>query len=229
MIRILLSIIFLTFTQTLFSQLVETEINNRVHDKKVVDVYQIVLDVDKSDAKYYWDDFIEDQKDKKIKGYSVFRKKDLLETEYTSFPMISDKPIKLFMEFEEVNDKTYLNLFAQKESGKYISAGKRADRQTFANIKKLGNSYLEYFLPVYYREVIRDAEDQFENTQKDLKKVSDDLKDKKAELEALKAEIVAAENEKILLEEKLEKDIRVLNRKKYSYDEIRKELDRLYP
>ena len=206
-----------------FSQLLETATVAHMHEKKSVDAYQITLDVEKSEAKSYWNDFVEDQNDQKIRGYGFFSKKDLLETDLAEIPAISNDPVKLFMEFKEVRDKTQLLLYAKNANGKYVSADKGKDKLTFTNLKRFGNRYLNYFLPLYYRDVIRDAEDRMEDAQKDLTKLASDIKkdekrikDLKEDIRSLESDIEKHKMEKDKAENKLTATRKTLKRKQYT-------------
>jgi hypothetical protein len=227
MLKARMIIVLMVFSLSGYAQLVQTSISSQTHGDEVVNVYEIILDVDKPSAQEYWNDFIEDETDHNIKGLRLFNNKDLLETEMSVFPSIAQFPLKLYMHFDEVGDKTYLKLFAQKEDGKYLNPAKWKDRASFTNLQKFGNDYLEYFLPIYYRENLRDAENLFADTQKELNKVTDEIADYRQEIEQLEEKLREAEYEQANLESKLAKNQRLLRRKKYTYQEIKHILDHL--
>ena len=220
---------FLALGLSSFAQLVETTTKQYEHDEEMVHVYQITLDVDKDMAKEYWNDFMEDQNDQKIKGYGFFSKKDLLETEMTVIPSISNKAVKLYMRFDEDNGKTQLRLFAEEDQGGFLNPENRKDRLAFNNLKRLGNRYLEYFLPIYYRENLRNAEENLEERNEDLEAIKEDIKDYEKEIEKLQEKLVSAKEKQAEAEANIQKAQNVLKRKTYSYEEVKSIILNLNP
>mgnify|MGYP000229530602 CR=1 FL=1 len=223
--------ILLFFSTCAMAQMVSTENTIHVHKKESADAYKIIVDADKSDAKEYWNDFIQDENDRKIRGYGLFSKKDLLETDMIVIPALSNNPLKLFMHFEDAGDQTHMYLFAQKENGSFVS---KDDKMIYQNLQRLGNGYLEYFLPSYYREVLRDAEDNLEDAQKDVEKIKDDIKDDEEDIVSMKEKIKKLERrieedkaEQKELEAELERAQKLAKRKKYTYSEVRQEVEKL--
>lgn len=248
--QITLILALLIGTTQLTAQLFTTKTSQYEHKGKMVDTYLITLDIDKEDAKEYWNDFMEDENDTDIKGFGLFNKKDLLETELMVMRSISNDALKLFVKFEDINGTTHIQSFLKKKDGTFVSSSNSEDQLTFTNFKRLANRYLEYFIPLYYQQRIKNAEENLEDANDMVEDINDNIEDNKkdisknkekviklkeeiqelnAENEDLKQELKENEKKKVTAELNKAKAQKIIERKKFSYKEMIEMLNALEP
>ncbi len=199
------------------------------HEGDIVSSFNVRFEMDVAKAKSYWNDFMEDENDNDISGYGLFRKKDLLETEMTLMPELSNEPLKLFAHFRQLGEYAVLHLYAKDKSGTFIAEDSHPN--TFKNIQRLAQRFVKYTVPLHCENLLDEAQDKLKDYQKQRERKQDDIEDMEEDITEHQEEIQDLKKEiqqgKISLEgidQNIESAKADLEAKESLYDSIKKEL-----
>ncbi len=168
------------------------------YDKETRPAIQIVLEPKPDVLKKAWEDYMKDEFKVKLKGTGLFSNKDVLSAEEVKISEISSKKLNFYTRIVEKGANTEMSVFASL--GYDLHIGKDNYASEFAQIKKITLDFLNQYLPNYYQERLKNAEDQFSSLTKDRDKLEKNIADNTEKIEKLtkdnekmRAELAAAE------------------------------------
>lgn len=174
------------------------------YDKETRPAIQVVLEPEPDELKKVWEDYMKDEFKVKLKGTGLFSNKDVLSAEEVKISEISSKKLNFYTRIVEKGANTEMSVFASL--GYDLHIGKDNYPSEFAQIKKITLDFLNQYLPNYYQERLKEAEDQFSSLTKDRDKLEGNIADNSEKIEKLTRENEKMRAELAATEEKL-KDV----------------------
>lgn len=222
--KIVLNILILLTTFSMaVAQLIEMENKEISYDHESQEAIHLELMADSDANKKAWNDYVQNTLEKDIKGYGLFAKKDLLETDKVLIPEIDDeRAVKLMAKFQEGGSNNEIYIFAEYFNGDAITQEEHPD--AYNGLISIAEDYLENYLPDYYKEKYNNSQEALSDVKDDMTDIEEEIKDKKIEIEDLKQKIADLKKEQIEVAEKLEIAEKTVERRKEKVQEVSKEL-----
>lgn len=157
------------------------------HNNKLVPCIMVSLDPKPDDLKEAWRDYLNDTYDFKMKGIGFLQNKDLLSAEEVSIKKISPNKIDFYTNIIENDLGSEMKVFASFADEKYFN--QKDLRKEYKALSGIVENFLETYLPTYYKDMLKDTQNNFEDLTKNMTNLNKDIVDDSEKIEELKKEI----------------------------------------
>jgi len=178
---------------------------------------KVNLDPEPKTLKSAWRSYLEENYDFKLKGIGFLSNKDLLSAEEIIVEQISSKSMDFFTQVIEDENGSEMKIFARHGYDIYLSEDNYPSE--YEAINEILESFLKYYLPIYYASGIDDTEKRIAELSDESDDLEEEITDDSEKITELKEEIKELEenskvNNKMLIlaNQKLAKRIEKLKR-----------------
>jgi gas vesicle protein len=145
------------------------------------------LDPEPKPLKEAWKSFLKDNYDFKIKGIGFLTNKDLLYAEEVIIEDISSKRMDFYTKIVEDEVGSEMKVFGSFGYDIYID--KNETPEEYAIMNKMLTSFLESYLPKYYKSEVKATKEKVKDLSKEVNDLKKDISDNKEDIEDLNSEI----------------------------------------
>lgn len=188
MFRLIFSFLFLTglFTISLTAQQLEITNDQVTYKKEDRASVRVLLDPEPKTVKKAFEDWLKDHYDVNLKGIGFLANKDVLKAEEVEFPEISENELDFFAKVVREKDVTTMHVFASLGYEIHISPEKYPTE--YASMKSIVQSFLNDWLPVYYKDRVSYTSERLEALRVDREDLQETIAGNEKKMEDLKKE-----------------------------------------
>lgn len=167
---------------------------------------EVNLEPEPKEVKDAFKDWLKDNYDVKLKGFGFLTNKDVLYAENVSIQEVSDKNLNFYTKVVEDGEQTKMSVFASYGYDIHINPEKYP--RAFRKIEELTDNFVADYLPKFYQNRIKNAEERLSDLQKRQKDLEDNISDNKGDIEKMYKEIeeLKKENEELIQDLSKNKD-----------------------
>lgn len=176
-------------------------------------------------VKEAWTDYLKSEYDLKLKGFGFLSNKDLLSAEKVTVSKISSNQMDFYTHFEEVDDKTKMNVFASMGYDIYVNPEEYP--RAYRNLRSMMNGFVRGYVPGYYEDRIEETADNVEDLEDDIADLESDISKNKERIEENQQEIKDMEKDNEELQQSLKDKEAKLQEKKKLLEQRRSKLQEI--
>jgi hypothetical protein len=186
---------------------------------------QVNLDPEPNTLKKAWKDYLKDNYDFKLRGIGFFSNKDLLTAEAIVVKQISSKTMDFYTHIVEDANGSVMTVFVRYGYDIYLT--KENSPSEYMALHEIIESFLKYYLPIYYQGEIEDTQKRVTQLTKISSNLKSDISDDSKTIEKLRKEIQDLEEKTASNNKQLEIENLKLEKRNEKLDRIRKQLIKL--
>ena len=172
---------------------------------------QVNVDPEPKTLKEAWRDYLKDNYDFKLKGIGFLSNKDLLSAEEITVTQISSKEMDFYTYITEDEIGSEMRVFVRYGYDVYVN--KNSTPTDYEALSTIIESFLKYYLPIYYQGRVNDTEKRIEKLRSESNDLQKEIEDDSSRIAALKEEIEKLEADLKTNTERLEKaNIKLIKR-----------------
>jgi peptidoglycan hydrolase CwlO-like protein len=188
-----LAIVLFASTENVYAQKANQKDGMVEHKDSERPCIVVNLDPEPKPLKKAWKSFLKDNYDFKIKGIGFLSNKDLLYAEDVVIEAISTKRMDFYTKIVEDEVGSEMKVFGSFGYDIYID--KKETPEEYAVMNQMLTSFLESYLPKYYKSKVKATKKKVKELSKDVKSLKKDISKNKEEIEDLSEEIGELTNE----------------------------------
>lgn len=154
---------------------------------------QVNLDPEPKTLKNAWREYLKDNYDFKLKGIGFLSNNDLLSAEAITVKQISSKEMDFYTLITEDENGSEMKVFVRYGYDIYLT--KKNNPNEYEAITEIMDSFLKYYLPIYYVGRVNDTEKRIEKLTDETNELTEEIVDDSARIAELKKEIEELEEE----------------------------------
>lgn len=189
------------------------------YDKAQRPCIQVNLDPEPITLKNAWRDYLKDDYDFKLKGIGFLSNKDLLSAEAITVDQISPNAMDFYTQIVEDDNGSEMKVFVRHGYDIYIT--KENYPNEYRALRKILESFIEYYLPKYYEGKIDDTEKRVNKLTEERNDLKKEIDENFGKIEKLKNEIIQKEEELKTKKTQLEVTERKLIKRNEKWERIR--------
>ena len=191
------------------------------YDKQRVAALTASITPPRKDLQDAFEDWMDDTYDINMKGGGLFSDKNIRQAEDVTLPAVADGPITLYTKTVSDDEMTNMYLFAARGEDDFIPL---SNSTAFAELERLFDDFLSFYLPEYYEERVAEAVEQLEELRDDLADLRDDIADNEKKIQDLRKENIDLEAEAGELEKAIRDAEAQLERRRDARQRISRQL-----
>lgn len=153
----------------------------------------VQIEPDTKDVKDAIKDWMDDEKDVKLRGFGFLVNKDVLTAKEIKLPEISPNEMDFYVEVLEKEEITEMKVFGSFGYNIHISKAKYPTE--YRALKNMTLDFLSNYLPEYYKNKIEDTQELLSDLKEERENLKEDIEENSEEIVELKEENIELNGE----------------------------------